>query len=35
MGESVDADKCETVLIVDDQPNEADLYSEFLADYRR
>lgn len=32
MGESNDIDNRQTVLIVDDQPNEADLYAEFLGD---
>lgn len=32
MGESVDGGKRQTVLIVDDQPNQVDLYSKFLAE---
>lgn len=32
MSESADADERQTVLIVDDQPNEADLYSDFLTE---
>ena len=31
MGESIETHKRQTVLIVDDQPEEVDLYSEFLA----
>jgi DNA-binding response OmpR family regulator len=32
MGESVKSDKPRTLLIVDDQPNQVDLYSKFLAE---
>ncbi|WP_082222607.1 response regulator [Halorubrum halophilum] len=32
MGESIDTHERQTVLIVDDQPDEVDLYSEFLAE---